>query len=167
MSILAKIILWRHFSKIDISTLCLESTFVLAQNIRSMHDIELFTIRVDSSITCEHPAGDVRESSSWPTELVTSFFHQFELLALKSLVIIEQIGISSFILLRSKSKCTQNFQILHYFDLGNDIYRLKNIFNLASEFLLLNNYLKYRYHLVLLEEYALYNRYKRHLFSNC
>ena len=46
-------------------------------------------------------------SSSWPTELVISFFHQFELRALKSQVIVEQIGISLFILLRSKSKFTQ------------------------------------------------------------
>ena len=51
----------------------------------------------------------MRESSSCPTEVVISFFHQFELRALKPSVIIEQIGISSFILLRSKSKFTQKF----------------------------------------------------------
>ena len=50
--------------------------FVLVQNVRSMHDIELFTDLYDIglSIICEYSAGDVRESSSWPTELVISFF---------------------------------------------------------------------------------------------
>ena len=75
-----------------------------------MHDIELFTIWVGLSIVCEYPADDqLIESSSWPTDLVISFFHLFELRALKSPVIIEQIGIFSFILLRSKSKFTQKF----------------------------------------------------------
>ena len=120
MSILPKIILWWYFSKIEISTPCLQVTFVLVQNIRSIHDIELFTIWVALSIICEYPADDVRESSSWPTELVISFFHLFELQALKPPVIIEQTGISSFILPGRKSKFTQNFQILHYFDFGND-----------------------------------------------
>ena len=110
-----------------------------------MHDVELFTIWVGSSIICEYPADDVRESSFSPTELVISFFHQFELRALKSPVIIEQIGISSFILLRSKSKFTQKFS---NFSLFRDIQVKKNVFHFASEFLLVNNYLKYRYNVV-------------------
>ena len=71
-----------------------------------MYDIELFTIWVGLSIICEYPADDMRESNSWHTDLVISFFHQFELQALRSPMIIEQIGISSFILVRSKSKFT-------------------------------------------------------------
>ena len=83
-----------------------------------MHDIELFTIWVGLSIICEYPGDDMRESSSCPTEVVISFFHQFELRALKPSVIIEQIGISSFILLRSKSKFTQKFSNSSLFWLG-------------------------------------------------
>ena len=64
MSVLPTIILLWHFSKIETSTPRLEITFVLVQNIRSMHDVELFTIWVGSSIICEYPADDVRESSS-------------------------------------------------------------------------------------------------------
>ena len=67
-----------------------------------MHDIELFTI-------CEYPADDVIESSSWPTELVISFSHQFELQLLNFLGKIEQIGSLLFILLRSKTKFMQKF----------------------------------------------------------
>ena len=39
-----------------------------------MHDIELFTTWVGLSIICEYPAEDVRDSSSWPVELVKSIF---------------------------------------------------------------------------------------------
>ena len=60
MSNLPKIILWWPFSKIETSTPCLEITFVLVQNIRSIH--ELFTIWVGLSIIYEYPADDVRES---------------------------------------------------------------------------------------------------------
>ena len=49
----------------------------------------------------------MRESVSWPGVLVISFFHQLEQRALKSPVTMEDVGNSSFILLRSKSKFTQ------------------------------------------------------------
>ena len=68
-----------------------------------MHDIELFTAWVGLSIICVCPADDVRGSSSRPAELVISFFHHLELRALKSPVTTEQIGNSSFMLLRSVS----------------------------------------------------------------
>ena len=132
MSILPKIILWWYFSKIEASTPCLEITFVLVQNIRSIHDIELFTIWESLSIICEYLADDVRESSSWPTELVISFFHQFELRALKSPVIIEQIGISSFILLRSTSKSVQKLSNSSLFWLGERYIQVKNHFSLCE-----------------------------------
>ena len=132
MSVLLKIILWWHFSKIETSTPCLEITFVLVQNIRSIHHIELFTIWVGLSIICEYPADDVRESSSWPTELVISFFHQFEQRALKSPVIIEQIGSSSFILLRSKSKFAQKFSISSLFLLGERYIQVKKHFSFCE-----------------------------------
>ena len=84
-----------------------EIIFVFVQNIRSMHDTELFTKWVGLSKICVYPAEDVRESISSPGVLVISFFYQLEQRALKSLVTIEKIGNSSFILLRSKSKFTQ------------------------------------------------------------
>ena len=132
MSILPKIILWWYFSKIEVSTPCLQVTFVLVQNIRSIHDIELFTKWIGLSIICEYPDDDVRESSYWPTEFVISFFHQFELRALKSPVIIEQIGISSFILLRSKSKFTQKFSNSSLFWLGERYIQVKIHFSLCE-----------------------------------
>ena len=51
----------------------------------------------------------MRESSSRPTELVISFSRQFELRASKSQVMIEQIGISSSILIIRKLKFMQKF----------------------------------------------------------
>ena len=47
------------------------------------------------------------ESISCPRVLVISFFHQLEQQALKSLVAMEHIGNSLFVLLRSKSKFTE------------------------------------------------------------
>ena len=41
------------------------------------------------SMICVYPADDVRESISWPVELVMSSFHQFVQQALKSLVTTE------------------------------------------------------------------------------
>ena len=69
---------------------------------RSMHDIELLITWVGLSIICSYPADDVRESISCPVELVMSFFHHREHLALKPPMIIEHSGNSLFILLRSK-----------------------------------------------------------------
>ena len=65
-------------------------TFLLVQKIRSMHDIELFTIWVCLSIICLFPADD-EEIDSWPAELV---------------ITTEEIGSSSFMLLRSASNFT-------------------------------------------------------------
>ena len=79
------------------------------QNIRSIHDIEIFTTWVGLSIIGAYPVKDVRESIYSPGVLVISFFHQPEQRALKSPVKMEQIGNSSFVLLRSKSKFTQIF----------------------------------------------------------
>ena len=93
------------FSKIETSTPCLEIAFLLIQNIRLMHGIELFTIWVGLSIICEYPADDVENLSSWHTELVIPFFHQFELRALKSPVLIQRIATSSFLLLNNYLKC--------------------------------------------------------------
>ena len=70
--------------------------------------------------------------SSWPTELVISFFHQFELRALKSPVIVEQIGISSFILLRSKSKFAQKFSNSSLFWLEEWDIQVKKHFSLCE-----------------------------------
>ena len=72
------------------------------------------------------------ETISWPTEFVISFSHQFELQALKSLVIIEQIGISSFILLRSKLKFMQKFSDSSLFWLGERYIQVKKHFSLCE-----------------------------------
>ena len=87
-----------------------------------MHDIEQFTAIADLSIICVYPADDVRESSSRLAELVISFFHNLALRALKSPVTTEQIGNSSFMLLRTK------------FWVKKHKYRLKNIFNFSNKF---------------------------------
>ena len=59
-------------------------TFWLVQNIRSIHDIELFITCVGLSMIFVYPADDVREAISRPAELVMSSFHQFVQRALKS-----------------------------------------------------------------------------------
>ena len=100
------------------------------QNIRAMHDIELFTTWVGFSIICAYPAEDVRKSISWSEVLVMSFFHQLEQRPLKSPVTMKHIGNSSFILLRSKSKFTQKLSNSSWLYLGNGKYRLKNTFHL-------------------------------------
>lgn len=82
-------ILWWRLSKMETLTPCLEITFCY-YNIRSTHDKQLFTYK-----------GDVRESISWPLELVISFFHNPEQRALKSLLITEHTENSSFIWLKS------------------------------------------------------------------
>ena len=81
-----------------------EITFWLVQNIRSIHDIELFITCVGLSMICVYPADDVRAAVSRPAELAMSSFHQFVQKALKSPVTIEQRGNSSFISLRRISK---------------------------------------------------------------
>ena len=58
--------------------------FWLVQNIRSIHDIELFITCVGLSMIFVYPADDVREAISRPAELVMSSFHQFVQRALKS-----------------------------------------------------------------------------------
>ena len=73
-----------------------EIMFWLVQNIRSIHDIELFTKCVGLSSICVYPDDDVREAISRPAELVTPSFHQFVKQALKSPVSIEQRENSSF-----------------------------------------------------------------------
>ena len=44
--------------------------FWLVQNIRSIHDIELFITCVGLSMICVYPTDDVREAVSRPVELV-------------------------------------------------------------------------------------------------
>ena len=78
------------------STPCFEITFWLVQNIRSIHDIELFITCVGLSMFCVYAADDVREAISRSVELVMSSFHQFVQRALKSPVTIEHRGNSSF-----------------------------------------------------------------------
>ena len=97
-----------------------------------MHDIELFTILVGLLIISEYPADDVRESSSWATELIIAFFHQSELRALKSPVIIGETGIYSLILLRSKSKFTQKSSNSLLFWLGEQNKQVKKHFSLCE-----------------------------------
>ena len=70
-----------------------------------MHDKELLITRIGLSIICLYPADDVRDSISCPAGLLISFFHHPEHRALKSSVITEHKGSSSFILLISKSVC--------------------------------------------------------------
>ena len=48
----------------------------------------------------------------------------------------------------------RNHQTHRGHDLGNDIYKLKNIFDLLNEFQSLNNYLKYKYRRFYLEGYV-------------
>ena len=82
-------------------------TFWLVQNIRSIHDIELFITCVGLSMIFVYPADDVREAISRPAELVMSSFHQFVQRTLKSSVTIEHRGNSSFIWLRRISNFVQ------------------------------------------------------------
>ena len=81
--------------------------FWLVQNIRSIHDIELFITCVGLSMIFVYPADDVREAISRPAELVMSSFHQFVQRTLKSSVTIEHRGNSSFIWLRRISNFVQ------------------------------------------------------------
>ena len=74
----------------------------------------------------------VRQSGSWPTELIISFFHRFKPRALKSPKIIEQIQISSFKFLRSKSKFTQKFSNSSLFWLGERYIQVKIHFSLCE-----------------------------------
>ena len=126
--------MWWNLSKIETSTPCLQITFVSVQNIR------LFAIWVGLSIFCEYPADDVLESSSWPAELVASFFHQFELGTLKSPAIFQQLGSSLFVLLRGKLQTQKSWFELWY--MGQYIQVKKHFFTLWAKILLLNNHLK-------------------------
>ena len=56
------------------STPYFEVTFWLLQNIRLIHDIELF-ITCGILIICVYAADDVKESISVPVEFVMSSFH--------------------------------------------------------------------------------------------
>ena len=47
---------------------------LIGTKIESLHGIELFIARVGLSVICIYSADDVRESSSRPVELTTSFF---------------------------------------------------------------------------------------------
>ena len=69
---------------------------------RSMRNIELLITWVGLSVICLYPADDVRESIFCPVELVMSFFHHLQHLALKSPKTIEHSGNSLFMLLISK-----------------------------------------------------------------
>ena len=92
-----------------------------------IHDCHRVTYKMIAA-TCEYPADDVRESSSWPSELVISFFHQFELRAVNSPVTFEQIANSLFTLLRSKSKFTQKLSNSSWFQLKKRYIQVKKIF---------------------------------------
>ena len=59
-----------------------EIIFWLAQNKKSMHDIELFITRIVLSVICLYPADNVRELIFWLDELVISFCHHLEQRAL-------------------------------------------------------------------------------------
>ena len=113
-----------------------------------MHNIELLITRVGLSIICLYPADDLRESVSCPVELVMSFFHHREYLALKSPAIIEHSGNLLFILLIVNKILYRNLKNRHESDLGNDKHKLENVFYVMNEFLSLNNYLKYKCRLV-------------------
>ena len=91
----------------EVSAPYLEITFWLVQNIRSIHDTELFITCVGLSIICVYPADDVREAISRPAELVMPSFPQFVQRALKSLGATKQRRNSSFIWLRRTSKFVQ------------------------------------------------------------
>ena len=75
---------------------------LVRSKMRSMHDIKLLITWVGLSIFCLHPADDVRESISCPVELIMSFFHHREHVALKSPAIIKHSGNALFILLITK-----------------------------------------------------------------
>ena len=61
----------------EASTPYFEITSWLVQNIRSIHDIELFITYMGLSMICVYPADDVREAISEPAELVMSSFHHY------------------------------------------------------------------------------------------
>ena len=64
--------------------------------------------------------------------MVILFFDQFELQALKSPAIIEQVGISSSTLLKSKSKFTQNFSNSSLLWFGEQYIQVKKHFSLCE-----------------------------------
>ena len=84
-------------------------------------------------VICEHSADDVIESSSWPLELVISFFHQFELQAVNSPVTCEQIGSSLFTLLRRKLKFTQKLSNYSWSRLRQQYIQVKKHFSLCEQ----------------------------------
>ena len=93
------------------------------------HQVTYSMIRV----ICEHSADDVIESSSWPLELVISFFHQFELQAVNSPVTCEQIGSSLFTLLRRKLKFTQKLSNYLWSRLRQQYIQVKKHFSLCEQ----------------------------------
>ena len=77
------------------------------------------------------------ESCSRPAELVISFFHHLEVLALKWFVATEQIRNAPFMLSRSVSKfqnLRSSFEIHLGLGLKNKKCRLKKIFHFVNEF---------------------------------
>ena len=84
-------------------------------------------------VICEYSADDVIESSSWPLELVISFFHQFELQAVNSPVTCEQIGSSLFTLLRCKLKFTQKLSDYLWSRLRQQYIQVKKHFSLCEQ----------------------------------
>ena len=120
-----------YFSKMETPTLCLEVTFWLVKNITSIHDKELLTTSVGFSIISLYSVDGVRESISWRVELVMSFFLYLEQQVLKSPMIIECIGNSSFMWLRSTPKFSNSLR----FWLGERRIQVKKTF-----FILRTNY---------------------------
>ena len=98
---------WWHLSKIEASTPYFEIIFWLVQNLRSIHNAELFVTCVALSLIYVYPANDVREAISPPAGFIMSLFHQFVQQVLKSPATIEQRGNSSFIWLRRILKFVQ------------------------------------------------------------
>ena len=117
MSILSKMILWWHLSKIEASTSYFEIKFWLVENIRSIHGIGLFITCAFVNHLCIS-ADDVRESISQPVEWIILSFHQYVQWAFKSPVTIEQRGNSSFICLRRISKFVQKISSSSWIWLG-------------------------------------------------
>ena len=116
---------------------CLEITFWLVLN--------LFTVWVGSSIICVYPADDVcererererkrerDESCSRPAELVISFFHHLEVLALKWFVATEQIRNAPFMLSRSVSEFTQKFWNSSWFRIEEQKMQVKKDFSFCE-----------------------------------
>ena len=65
---------------------------LVRKNKKSMHDIELFITWVGLSFICLYPVDNVRESISWPIELVISFCNDLEWRAFKSSMTTEHKG---------------------------------------------------------------------------